>query len=263
MESFDQLAREFADRGVVKIEGMLDAGKAHAARAMIEELAREHGVLTASRWMKSASRFGYPKPFRSALNALTKSERFPDLVGAPMAALAERLVGAPVTVLAPGQQLLFTLPGEGSWSVPSDVWHIDIGRPGDGASPGLQAFALLGDVAPRGGGTLVVAGSHRLHNHSGELSSKQLKQALGREPWFRALFDPGRAPIERLDAAKGRAEDVELEIVELTGRAGDVYLMDLSVLHTPAPNASDTARMMLTCRFPRSTIAARYGQPMA
>ncbi|MEL7319071.1 MAG: hypothetical protein AAFN04_10580 [Pseudomonadota bacterium] len=105
----------------------------------------------------------------------------------------------------------------------------------------------------------MIAGSHRLHNQSGELSSKELKCRLMKEKYFRSLFDPNRQPIEDIDITIARISNIDLKVVELVGQVGDVFLMDLRVLHTPAPNCSDKARMMLTCRFPLSTIAARFG----
>jgi hypothetical protein len=40
-----------------------------------------------------------------------------------------------------------------------------------------------------------------------------------------------------------------LTLVEMAGRAGDVYLMDMRVLHTPSLNATRNLRMMATTRF--------------
>jgi hypothetical protein len=44
-------------------------------------------------------------------------------------------------------------------------------------------------------------------------------------------------------------EETSIQIVELSGRAGDVYLMDLRVLHSPSINASRNIRMMATNRY--------------
>ncbi|MEL6691971.1 MAG: phytanoyl-CoA dioxygenase family protein, partial [Pseudomonadota bacterium] len=154
------------------------------------------------------------------------------------------------------RQILFSLPVSAGWSVPHDVWHVDVPRLGTPDLPGLQVFTFLETVAPQGGGTLIVAGSHRLANNSGVTRSKDLKHKLGRELYFRTLFNSERAPISDLSETTGEVDGVDLEIIELTGEVGDVYLMDLRTLHTPAPNASDTARIMLTCRFPKTAIAS-------
>lgn len=47
----------------------------------------------------------------------------------------------------------------------------------------------------------------------------------------------------------GSVDDVDVEIVEMTGEPGDVYLMNLRVLHTRWPNQSRELRVMLTQRF--------------
>lgn len=259
MESCNDHTRELYEKGIIKLEGFVASKDARAAYDMVLDLAEEHGIYTDGHWVKSTSRFGYPKPFRNALNGLNGSEEFPNLVGNRLTPLVAAIVGEPVTPLPPGQQILFTLPGEGDWSVPSDAWHIDMPKIGEQASPGLQAFTFLDDVDPKGGATLVIAGSHRLLNNSADLSSKELKRHLREEDYFKPLFDPNRPTIVHPEEALGRVGDVELKVLELSGRVGDVYLMDLRVLHTPAQNCSDKARLMLTCRFPRSTIAASFG----
>jgi ectoine hydroxylase-related dioxygenase (phytanoyl-CoA dioxygenase family) len=258
MENFDDLSKLLANRGLVKLEGIVPAQKARDACALVLDLAREHGVYSAGRWMKSTSRFGYPKPFRNALNALNRAMEFPNLIDDRLVLMIERLVGQPVTPLSPGQQILFSLPIEDDWSVPSDAWHIDLPKIGENASPGLQAFTFLDDVEVGGGATLVLAGSHLLFNNTADLSSSELKRHLRKEDYFRSFFDSSRPPFTNLAETRNSVQGVELEVVELTGNIGDLYLMDLRMLHTAAPNCSDKARQMLTCRFPRATIAAKY-----
>ena len=52
---------------------------------------------------------------------------------------------------------------------------------------------------------------------------------------------------------------VELAVGALTGEPGDVYMMDLWVLHTRGPNYSDSSRMMLTQRFRLKEAYERVG----
>ncbi|MDQ3233481.1 MAG: phytanoyl-CoA dioxygenase family protein [Pseudobdellovibrionaceae bacterium] len=75
--------------------------------------------------------------------------------------------------------------------------------------PGIQIFVLLDDVGPHGGATLAIQGSHRA----------------------RDLAPTGE------------------RVLEMNGRAGDVYLMDMRVVHAPSINATKNARMMLTGRY--------------
>jgi len=39
-----------------------------------------------------------------------------------------------------------------------------------------------------------------------------------------------------------------ITLVEMSGQADDVFLMDMRLLHTPPINATDRLRMMATCR---------------
>jgi Phytanoyl-CoA dioxygenase (PhyH) len=120
-------------------------------------------------------------------------------------------------------QILFTLPKSGGWRVPTS-WHADSPRLASGRPAGVQLFAFLETVEPRGGGTLVISGSHRLLNQ------------------------------------KGAVGDVALEVVELTGAPGDAYFTDLRVLHTGAPNATDHPRTMATQRFVRADVVEELTQ---
>ncbi|WP_379553343.1 phytanoyl-CoA dioxygenase family protein [Erythrobacter sp. W53] len=260
MDSLDSIREQLEDRGLVKLEGLIEADSARAAYGSVVSLAKEHSLYVDGQWIKSTSRFGSAKPFRNALTKLSKSAGFPKLVGDHLAPMIEQLVGDPVALMAPGQQILFSLPSDQRWSIPSDVWHTDLPKFAERTTPGLQAFTFLDDVEPQGGGTLVVAGSHRLLNKFSSLSSKEVKQHLRREEFFQMLFDSDRPEVTAPQDATGRIGDVELEVVELTGSVGDLYLMDLRVLHTPAPNSSEKARFMPTCRFPTAEVALKLSE---
>ena len=51
----------------------------------------------------------------------------------------------------------------------------------------------------------------------------------------------------------------DLEVVELTGQPGDVYLMDLRVLHSRCANTLPVPRLMITRRF---LLPDCYGIPL-
>lgn len=150
-------------------------------------------------------------------------------------------------------QILVTLPNANSdsWTIPTH-WHVDLPRLASGRRPGIQMFACLDTVQSRGGGTLVIAGSHRLLNDGRNLRVKELTALLRREDFFRPLYDERRrGPKERADllGRKGLVGDVCLEVVELTGSPGDIWLADLRTLHTASPNAREIPRLMATHRF--------------
>lgn len=128
-------------------------------------------------------------------------------------------------------QLLLSLPHQGQWTLDGLNWHVDVAAQPRGPMPGVQAFALVDDVGPRGGATLALAGSHREE----------------------VLRPPGRPPLREL-LRKSEDLDADLrqrdvEVVEMSGRAGDLYLMDMRVLHSPSINATGNVRMMATARF--------------
>jgi hypothetical protein len=155
-------------------------------------------------------------------------------------------------------QVLFTLPNAKTWTVPSG-WHSDRPRLASGQSAGVQLFALLDVVEPRGGGTLAIAGSHHLLNEGRPIRPSEFARLLRAEPFFADLLsaDPSANSLQhRADLLHrtGTVGDVQLQIVEMTGGPRDVWLMDLRVLHTGSPNATERPRMMLTFRYERSDL---------
>lgn len=147
---------------------------------------------------------------------------------------------------------LVTLPHPGTaWDVPTSGWHLD--------SPDLEltmpvVFAHLASVQSRGGGTLVITGSHRLATRAGPqagnapVRSREVKAHLrAMHPWLRDLWstdrDPGR--IHRYLTVGADINGVHVRVEELTGEPGDAVIMHPRLLHVVAPNALHTPRMML------------------
>jgi ectoine hydroxylase-related dioxygenase (phytanoyl-CoA dioxygenase family) len=142
----------------------------------------------------------------------------------------------------------FAVPGA-QWTVPSAGWHVDSYGP-EHDLPGVTVFVFLAPVAERGGGTVVLSGSHQLFNRhiatTGTWRPAEVKAALAsRHPWLRDLWseDRGAAPIAIGDGAM--LDGVQVRVRELTGHAGEVVLMHPRTLHTPAPNGLPAPRMML------------------
>lgn len=134
--------------------------------------------------------------------------------------------------LASGQdaQLLISLPHQSEWTLQGLNWHRDISHLKTARIPGVQAFVLIDDLAPRGGATLALAGSHRLKNPS--QGRQSMEELIHNDADHRVTVD-----------------GIELSILEMAGRAGDVYLMDMRVLHTPSINSTKNVRMMATIRY--------------
>lgn len=171
--------------------------------------------------------------------------------------------GALDETLHPGSQVLASLPNAGRWALP-ESWHVDTPRLPSGQSPGVQIFTFLDDVEPRGGGTLAMAGSHRLFDNRRAMKTRDIVRGLRGEPFFASL---AAERFELADPATplplGAVGDVPLKVVELTGRPGDAWLVDLRTLHAGAPNAAEHPRVMVTRRFVRAElvpeISAAYG----
>jgi ectoine hydroxylase-related dioxygenase (phytanoyl-CoA dioxygenase family) len=52
-----------------------------------------------------------------------------------------------------------------------------------------------------------------------------------------------------------RIDDVDLRVVELTGRAGDVFVMHCDTFHAAAPNRQEEPRMMATTIVPAVAVS--------
>ena len=168
-------------------------------------------------------------------------------------AVVDALLGGPF-IEKRGTQLLFTLPNTHTWTLPNG-WHADVPRLASGERPGVFVFTFLDTVEPRGGGTLVVAGSHRLLDCGRFIGTSEFQGLLSGAPFICELYSGPPASLdgqERLPA--GVADGVSLQIIELTGAPGDVWLVDARCLHAVAPNAAGRPRMMAVDRLMRADL---------
>lgn len=147
------------------------------------------------------------------------------------------------------------------WSLPRAGWHYDFDlRDNITSVRGLLVFTFFSAVEPRGGGTLIVEGSHRLLRRFGDSLSPDAWQAghlqlrrrfLRHHPWLRSLSGAGAEPMDRR-AHFTRETDVggiPVRVTELTGQPGDAILCHPLMLHVAAPNHSDTPRFMRSQRI--------------
>jgi len=158
-------------------------------------------------------------------------------------------------------RVLMTFPQpDRTWDVPSGAWHFDFtplqGRPGLRA---VQVFALLSEVRPQGGGTLVLSGSHQLVSRYVARTGQEPKPRLvrgdlsARHPWLAQLWgrrngETGSSDdrVSRLLGVPALVDGVELRVTEVTGKPGDVYIMNSDCFHAIAPNTLAVARVMCT-----------------
>ena len=292
----EEARQEFAERGVVRIEGLIPDAAIAPNRERIYGILEDAGVWYDGRWVTSEepnetrppSKFDWLAPTKSLpmrrIRDCAKSKPFHAMFAGDALAAARELGGERLFANEPPPsgaaqafsrpQLLFTPPGARQWFVPNAIWHVDVPRLGDAGPPGLQIFILMDDIPPGGGATLVVAGSHLLLNDRVR-RSKDVKKSLKRRTYFQHLMGPrpqDRGPSDgsridpdsaRLLNQPGHDGDIPLQVVEMDGQAGDAYITDLRLLHTLAPNASARPRVMATQRLPYPDIADKLDDAYA
>ena len=254
--------RTFETSGLLRLPAMLRPETADLHRENIQRLARRSGAWKDGVWhRRSRAEDG------RLLKRIRKSTELGSFVSPEVYQLLVELVGRrPITPWVDQPELLFSLPKSGrpgqtsttaepAETAPSEqrvhrhfAWHVDIERLPEGGVTGVQFFTFLDTVEPGGGATVAVTGSHHLVNDGTRMRFEAVKAELARRPFFRDLFSRDARPEDTLGAV-GRADGVDLDVVELVGQPGDVYVMDLRVLHSRSPNTRDTARMMVTQRF--------------
>lgn len=174
-----------------------------------------------------------------------------------VSAIDEVLEGRPWQVPRDWGAFFLQFPTGGEWEVPSTGWHLDGDYTGRLLPPcGVLVHAMLTDVEPRGGGTNILNGSHRLVHQwfvqnapPRGARGAQLRKSLQRHPYLRDLCTVGdsRARIVRFHE---RAEDIDgipLQVIENTACAGDVILMHSLLLHAvPVAHAGAQPRFLLS-----------------
>ncbi len=178
----------------------------------------------------------------------------------------------------------FAVGADQVWDVPADQWHIDAPDSGThitAPDQGSLVLCLFSELEPRGGGTLIVEGSHQivtrfLRDNPG-LTQNQVNEALrSAHPYLRALTgqDDTAAPViagsRGADARLKRPQTfektarirrfmdeihkdelgTELRVVEVTGSPGDVILAHPFMLHSPSFNHAGVPRFMCNRKTP-------------
>ncbi|QRR35386.1 phytanoyl-CoA dioxygenase family protein [Hydrogenophaga sp. YM1] len=216
----------FNDRGIVRLDGFHARGVAPVRQRVLDELRRLTGG-------KGLPRAVQGLPVFQQIGKLSSLVKVPGAHGAlvtpALMACIGQLSGRAAPVPQP-LQLLLSPPQQGAWRLDGLNWHVDVVADPPGRLPGIQAFFLIDDVAPHGGATLALAGSHRAAAQRGA-DGVSLREAL-------------RSTADRA----ARLQALGVDVVEMSGRAGDVYLMDMRLLHTPSINATRQMRLMATTR---------------
>ena len=245
---------EFRRTGLLRLPGAIAAKDAEAMVDRIwEHLYRSHGVVR-----DRPETWTVDKP--SGLRAITAAPEFQALGSAAVRAAVDDLLG--IGHWHPPRRwgrLLVTFPSiDTEWDLPrGGAWHNDfVPVRQDADVRAVQLFVILKNLPTRGGGTLVLTGSHHLITRYIAGSGKaphpgRLRHVLGEQPWLRDLWEPSRCSsaeqrIRRFMTDGTRIGDVELRVVELIGRAGDAFVMHCDTFHAAALNCYDEPRLMAT-----------------
>ena len=255
----DGQLRAFHEDGFVAVEGAIGSDVVARMRERIWRRLERHGAVRDD-----------PTTWRAQQTVGLRTVRRgdPDPHGSPVIAGAlDDLFGPGVWRTPAGWgQVLVTFPSPGPWDVPHRPWHLDHSyEPRAGSMSGVNVFLFVDDVEPRGGGTVVVRGSPRHvarfveRARPATRTQKQWRTAFDASiPWFRALSDPADQAdrVERFLEVTD-IDGVPTQVVELTGRAGDVVVCHPWLIHNIAPNVLDRPRMMRASRaFHHETVAA-------
>ena len=253
----------FVEWGFVKIEGLIPVEIVDPIREMVMERLNRHGFWGSEGWVAPTDADAVKK-LSVTIKEISRSSKSlrPILTDRVLASARDLASGHEVELSPPITQFLFTAPRSyvlnhdgrwnGEWEVPRSIWHLDMPRSATIGAPGPEMFTFVNRVEPEGGGTLILAGSHRLLNDVEYLSSKSVKRKLKRHSYFRELIGKGSDDDRsRFMEDVGYIDDVPVKVVELTGDPGDVYFVDLRLLHSIGANTSGRPRMMIAQRMPR------------
>jgi hypothetical protein len=248
-----QLA-ELAATGHTRLRAVVD----RATAAAMEDAVWSH---LARRGIRRDDRQTWPAGTPPKLQALRRARAFEGFDNDAVSGAADDLLHAGRWIAAgPWGPALVTFPRPGPWVLPHQVWHFDLpGRGDPDRHHALRLFGFVADVAPMGGGTLVVEGSHELvrrmvraaPDHDAGPSATIKRRLVRQHPWFRALCREGSGRVAQLMVDGDEIDGVRVRVVELTGAAGDLVVVLPWTLHNAAPNTSETPRIMVTNTYLR------------
>ena len=246
--------REFQTRGILRLEDFIPATIATAAqRVALKKLSKfyENG-----NWdFESVKDLPFPKANKVFNKSLGSLKPFKSLLTSDLLQLISQLMGEDAIPWMKFQ-LLCSVPDTSKWEVPSTTWHLDMPMIENKGLPGIQMFTFLTEVRAGGGGTLAVAGSHRQLDELSQFKPKALRSVLKKEAFFRNLWSKEYPERQELMKETLTANGGSVQVIEMHGKPGDIYLMDLRILHTVAPNSLESPRIMLTQRFAKREMLA-------
>ena len=151
----------------------------------------------------------------------------------------------------------FAVGADKPWTVPTGGWHwdgIQFRHYVDSPDQGLLLLPMFSETGPRGGGTLIAAGSHRpvarlLARHPDGLEIGEAIALSHRTyPWLAELAGKTKTVPDRvayfMDESHPDDTGQPLRVVEATASPGDVYLCHPFLFHAASQNHSGVPRFM-------------------
>ena len=243
---------ELRTTGVTRVRGVVEPRD-------IETMTDRVWALFERRGIRRDDRSTWPTGFAAKNQPLRQSGALNLFANDLTAALTDDLLGAGAwTDSEAWGPALVTWPQPGPWMVPHKSWHFDVPGRGNPDRPEVaRLFGFVSAVGPRGGGTLVVAGSHELVRRLVESSperdagqSTDLRKALNRRSrWFAALTGKGTDGtdgVQQFMLDGDEVDGVRVRVVELTGEPGDVTVMLPWTMHNMSMNCATQPRLMVT-----------------
>ncbi|MBM7783613.1 phytanoyl-CoA dioxygenase family protein [Tenggerimyces flavus] len=251
----DEQRRAFDEQGLLRLPGAVPRAEAermaeriHAALAT-EEVARHNSD---NEWLRTR-----PGGFKQ----LKKEGAFDAVLDSDVPAALDELFGVDAWTRPRGWgNPAVTYTTDAEWELPTGSWHVDMPPTEDGRSRSVTVFVILTELRPRGGGTLIVTGSHQLVRRFGQpdVHNRAQRRILGAiHPWLADLWGRKPLPDRRRRYVENGAviEGVPVQVVELTGDPGDTFLMRGDTFHAVAPNALVEPRTMLIKGIPLQSPA--------
>ena len=242
--------------GYLVVRGAIPAGACERmCDRLWEALGETHGIRrdVPETWTRAMPR---------GLQKLCKADAFEEIASPAFLAAVDDLIGEgtwdpPSHWGGP----LATFPTPGPWDVPARMWHLDY--PARGRHDprfAVKALCLLAPLEPRGGGTLLLGGSHHLTTRLAEAappgdaghSTDVRKRLAGEHAWFGDLVSKGDRSdrVQRFMVDGTEVDGVRLRVVEFIGDAGDVVFFHPWLFHNGSPNCRETPRLMAGQNLP-------------
>lgn len=249
-----QQVEEFNEYGILKLAKCIDKDIA------FQLTDRLWAFLESERGISRDDRRTWPLDYRpTGFQRLSRSGTFDRMAQPSLCRAIDSLLGQGASISKNWGIPLVVFPNSerSQWTIPfgKDTWHIDA-LPRDSSCHGIRAFLLLQDVAKHQGPTLAVSGSSKLLRkmpvqQTTKPNSKAILKKLSKsEPWIaRLMSEQNTIEREKLCSCGRTTAGLPVKVAKFHGGIGDIFLMDISTIHTKSSNISAHPRMIVSQTF--------------